>query len=103
MQHYIRGLFDGDGVCSKQCNYLRLGYCAHNKSFTESFQVFMCSLLYLKRNKLFDTGGSWNCSWGAKSDIEKIYNYLYKDATLYLNRKKEKIEKYLYDNTEVTN
>lgn len=104
MRHYIRGLFDGDGVCSKNgSNAIRLGYCAHIKEFTESYQDFLCSILDIKKNKLFDTGGSWNCSWGARQDIEKIYNYLYKDATIYLDRKKNKIENYLYGNTEVTN
>ena len=102
MQHYIRGLFDGDGICSLNGSYLRLGYCAHIKDFTESYQNFLCNLLYLKKNKLFNTGGSWNCSWGSKQDIEKIYKYLYKDATIFLKRKKEKIENYLYGNTEVT-
>lgn len=59
MQHYIRGLFDGDGVCSKNGNNnLRLGYCAHIKDFTETYQNFMCQKLNIRKNKLFDTGGS---------------------------------------------
>jgi len=31
--------------------------------------------------------------WGGLSDVENIYNFLYKDSTIYLKRKKETFEK----------
>lgn len=104
MRHYLRGLFDGDGVVSKgQSKYLGVGYCAHNKSFTKSFQDYLCMELEVGKNKLFDCGGCWHCRWTAKKDVEKIYHFLYDDSTICLQRKKDKIENYLYGNTEVTN
>ena len=102
MKHYIRGLYDGDGVCSKSGKYLRVGYCAHKKEFVEDYQRYLSNLLNIKSNKLFNTGGCWDCSWGAKEDLIKIYDYLYKDATIFLSRKQQKLFNYLYGNTEVS-
>lgn len=101
MQHYLRGLFDGDGVCAKNESYLRVGYCGYNREFVEDFQDYFVNNLGLKKNQLFNTGNSWNCSWGSREDLTKFYNYLYQDATIFLSRKKEKLNAYLYGNTEV--
>lgn len=95
MHHYIRGLFDGDGVASKSRESIRIGFCAKRKEFVESYQSFLCKTLFMKKNKIFNTGGCFQCSWGAKADIEKFYNYIYKDATIFLGRKKNKIYTYL--------
>ena len=102
MKHYIRGLYDGDGVCSKSNNYLRVGFCSYKKEFCESFQNYLVEQLNIKKNQLFNTGNCWHCSWGDKEELKKIYHYLYDDATISLNRKKEKLYSYLYGNTEVT-
>lgn len=95
MHHYIRGLFDGDGIASKSGQYVRIGFCAKRKEFVESYQSFLCETLFMRKNKIFNTGGCFQCSWGARSDIEKFYNYIYKDATIFLGRKKNKIYTYL--------
>ena len=101
MKHYIRGLYDGDGICTKNKEYLRIGFCGYSKSFVESFQHYLVDTLQIKANKIFKTS-CWNCLWGAKKDLEILYNYLYEDSTIFLSRKKDKLQKYLYDNTEVT-
>lgn len=103
MPHYLRGLFDGDGVCACNKHYLRLGYCAYQKEFVLSFQDYLCDKLVLKKNQLFNTGNCWQCSWGSRQDIKKIYHYFYDNASIFLPRKKIKTYSYLYDNTEVTN
>lgn len=95
MPHYIRGLFDGDGVASKNGQSIRIGFCAKRKEFVESYQSFLCETLFMRKNKIFNTGGCFQCSWGARADIEKFYNYTYKDATIFLGRKKNKIYTYL--------
>lgn len=101
MKHYIRGLYDGDGVCAKQQNYMRMGFCGYNYTFVSSFQDFLAKTIYIKKNKMFNTGSCWQCSWGAKADLEKIYHYLYDESTIFLKRKKDKIYNYLYGNTEI--
>lgn len=50
MPHYIRGLFDGDGVCAYNKPYLRIGYCAYQKEFVESFQNFLVQKLNINKN-----------------------------------------------------
>lgn len=94
---YIRGLYDGDGVCSKSNGGIRVGYCAYNKDFTESYQNYLCKTLGMRKNKLFNTGGCWQCSWAARLDLDKFYNYIYSNnPSLYLARKKQKLENYLF-------
>lgn len=95
MPHYIRGLFDGDGVASKNKQYVRIGFCAKRKEFVESYQSFLCDKLHMRKNKIFNTGGCYQCSWGSKSDVQKFYNYIYKDATIFLGRKRNKLFTYL--------
>ena len=102
MPHYIRGLFDGDGVCAYNNPYLRIGYCAYRIEFVQSYQNFLVEHLNLNKNQLFNTGSCWQCSWGSRKDIEAFYHYIYDNATIFLSRKKDKIYSYLYGNTEVT-
>lgn len=94
---YILGLYDGDGVCSKCNNSIRIGYCAYNKSFTESYRNHLCENLGMRKNKIFSTGNCWQCSWSAKSDLQKFYEYIYgKNPSLFLVRKKEKLSNYIF-------
>lgn len=102
MPHYLRGLYDGDGVCSKSGNYLRVGYCAKRKELTEDYLKFFVQNLGMKENKLFNTGNCWDCSWGSRKDLETFFNYIYKNATIFLPRKYQKLHNYLYGNTEVS-
>lgn len=103
MQHYLRGLYDGDGVCAKSRNYLRVGYCSYSKEIVKQYQLYFVKNLKMKENKLFNTGGCWHCSWSSRKDLENFYNYIYKDCNIFLARKKDKLYNYLYGNTEVTN
>lgn len=102
--HYIRGLFDGDGVCSYETSHkkkkVRIGFCGHNRDFVENYRNFLINKLDMNQTKLFNTGGCWQCSWSSKKDLINFYNYVYKDATIFLGRKKKKISDYV--NTEVT-
>lgn len=102
--HYIRGLFDGDGVCSyctshKKKRKVRVGFCSHEKEFVEDYRDFLNKILNLPKNKLFNTGGCWQCSWSAFNDVQKFTDYIYNDATIFLGRKKKKLFDYV--NTEV--
>ena len=95
--HFMRGYFDGDG-----CIYQR-----KIKSGVNSFSVIgnECFIeeynrkisLLLKKDKLVkltnvSTTGYKNLILGGNKQIKKIYDILYKDATIYLDRKKEKFE-----------
>ena len=99
--HYIRGLYDGNGVCSKSGNKIRIGYCSHLIEFTTNYRNFLNKKLNLPLNKLFNTGGCWQVSWSAKQDLTNFYNYIYKDAHIFLGRKRTKLYNYIA-NTEIT-
>lgn len=97
--HYIRGLFDGDGVCSyytshkRQC--VRIGFCGKQYDFVNNYKMFLVNTLKLNSTSLFNTGGCWQVSWGAAKDIQAFYDYIYKDATIFLGRKKKKMYDFL--------
>lgn len=96
MHHYIRGLYDGDGVTSKSREQVRVGFCGMLFELIEDFQNFLCEELRIARHKLFNTGSCWHVSWHRFEDVEKFYHYIYKDANYFLTRRKEKIENYLF-------
>lgn len=97
--HFLRGLYDGDGVCSYYTSHknrrVRIGYCAANKDFTAAYQDYFVKKLNMSRNKLFDTGGCWQCSWGKEQDLKNFFNYLYQDSTIYLGRKYKKLKDFV--------
>jgi hypothetical protein len=46
------------------------------------------------KNKIRNPIGTYYVvDWGGLSDIEKIYDFLYRDATVFLERKKETFDK----------
>ena len=96
--HFIRGYFDGDGSFSfKPKQYSKTQIVSASESFIEfiieelnknGIQIYLYSDIKLQiQNKI---------------DNLKFYNYIYKNATIYLKRKKEKYEEfkkyYEYDN-----
>jgi len=89
--HFIRGYFDGDGSFSfnNKTHTNKTNFACASKEFRE----FLVS--ELSQNDL-------NLRWYGdiklyiqnKLDNLKFYNYLYKNATIYLERKKEKYEEF---------
>lgn len=102
---YIRGLYDGDGVCSFSTSHgkqhVRIGYCSGSLDFLESYRNFMVQKLDLNKNKIFNTRNCWQVSWSARQDLENFYSYIYRNnPQIFLGRKKQKL--YNYINTEIT-
>lgn len=97
--HFIRGYFDGDG-----CFYFNKNKGTNSTSFacaSEKFREFLISEL-LENGMLFKWYGGITLQMQNKMDNLKFYNYIYENAKIYLNRKKEKYEEfrrhYGYDN-----
>ena len=86
--HFIRGLFDGDGTANSK-GYI--GFNAANKDFVACFRDFLVDELSIKKNGIY-FGTVYFTTWGAKEDREKLFNYLYKDASIFLSRKYDKIK-----------
>ena len=95
MKHFIRGYFDGDGsVYLTKDNTIKTAfYGTHD--FINSIQDFLIKELGLTKKKITDQKEA-NVSFVgmAKQESEKLYHYMYDEATIFLNRKYEKYNKY---------
>ncbi len=101
INHFIRGYFDGDGSVGYTKRII------NENSYKEQFAqiVGSCSFideLILKLDflekinvSLVNNGNNKNIQIKNKKDFIEIYNYLYKDATIFLTRKLEKFKEIL--------
>lgn len=108
-RHFIRGFFDGDGTVYFDKNYIKANICGINEDFLNEIKLKLYDNkiestinVEIRENKLYKTpqGVSSNCKnmyrlFIRKSeDLKRLYDYFYKDSTIYLNRKKEVFDKY---------
>lgn len=101
MRHLIRGIFDGDGT-------VYIGNNKFNWGFYGSYRLCNEISEFLKINifsnnsmpSVFNKGTVSFIYLHSKFRTPIFFNYLYKDATIYMKRKKEKFEIY-YGNTEI--
>lgn len=96
VNHFMRGYFDGDGCITKYKNDYIFSIVAtedfcqtFNKILLDKINVF-CSLS--KENKSIERGNSITTilKTGGNIKIEKILDFIYKNATVYLPRKYQK-------------
>jgi len=100
-RHFLRGFFDGDGaVFLVKTGYIRMAFIG-----TFDFLTFLTDMidkyLDIKSNKLYQdisTKKMFHLKYGKKSEIEKLYNFMYNDATIYIKRKQKILENF-YDYT----
>lgn len=90
-RHFIRGYFDGDGSLNsyKRLNYdyleWELSFISSNKFLNQILEEIG------KERKLYSCGNNYRFCFKGKKDINEIIEYLYKDATIYLDRKYKKV------------
>mgnify|MGYP000859488672 CR=1 FL=1 len=93
LNHFIRGYFDGDGCITGK------GYkatCSFNgsKSFILDLQKYLSSLGVVScltdQNKY--NKNCFTIASSSKNAIKFLYNFFYRDATIFLKRKKSKFE-----------
>lgn len=90
-RHFIRGYFDGDGSLN---NYQRKNsnYIEWELSFISSEKFLRQILNELERQRnLYSCGNNYRFCFKAKQDINEVIDYLYTDATVYLDRKYDKV------------
>lgn len=88
LRHFIRGYFDGDGYNSIYSNTLCFGICG-TRDFCCSFEEHLFNLKIInsiqiyqdERSKIFQT------SHGGNIQAKKFFDYIYKNASIYLDRK----------------
>lgn len=91
--HFIRGFFDGDGcirISKKQLRFSIVG----TENFLNNLNTVLSNFINEPKKKLTSIKHSYvkYLNFGSKEQIRKIYNYLYKDATVFFLRKKNKFE-----------
>ena len=89
IRHFIRGYFDGDGWFTNTESCFQIGIIGTEdfiKGFLDNIEI------YNKENKIFNVhreNGAKRYVFGAYSDVLNFLNWIYKDATIYLDRKYE--------------
>lgn len=91
ISHFVRGLFDGDGSWDYRKTenhemlrfYMLSSYEAllHMKAILENHDVNFSS------KALFQRSGIWCLLCNKREDVLRIIDYIYKDATIYMDRK----------------
>lgn len=93
LPHYIRGLFDGDGSVYIQKNNVMASIVFSSKKL--GLDVCEKIINYIGKSKgtyiriKSSTNKCWYFRISTKTQINKFYNWMYKDATIFLSRKKE--------------
>jgi exonuclease VII small subunit len=90
--HFIRGYFDGDGSFKKSND----GFYVFNLCGTKEF-LLKCQEILGKQTKLEkrhkDDKNNYSFSIGGRRQVKKIGDYLYQNATVYLERKYTRYKK----------
>lgn len=97
LHHFIRGFFDGDGSIAKYYND-NLNTFIYTVNFTSTQK--MCNWLkeFFKFGSVFKEKRSektWYFSFGGHCQIQDFYEILYKDATIWMDRKYNRFQEFL--------
>lgn len=105
LRHFIRGYFDGDGTIFMDRKYYKSNICSIYEPFLKELQKILSDYniesrinVEIRENKEMRTpqGTTTNCKnmyrlyVSKQTEILKFKEFLYKDATIYLNRKFDK-------------
>ena len=98
IHHFIRGYFDGDGTVGIYKNLgvhdwkiLKSGFCSGSQKFLEDILQILPT-----KNKNITYKGVYVVQLSVKDSII-LHNYMYRNSTVYLQRKKDKFDTYLKD------
>ena len=95
VSHMIRGVFDGDGSISAGVGKtFNLNICSTNESFLEQIKKYTIEGNIYKENRKEPLVNMYRLVFTNKTSRLNFINYIYKDATIYLERKYLKACKY---------
>jgi hypothetical protein len=102
VNHFIRGYFDGDGTITycglpknrkiKQLNFSIIG----TEKFIKQYNDILSKNCKINPAKVINHYSIYKISFSGNNVVKKIYNFLYQDASLYLDRKKN-----IFDNNYI--
>jgi hypothetical protein len=93
IHHFIRGFFDGDGCISGSKNNITVSF-AGRKKFLLLLRNIFVSKLGLSNTELEKRNVICILRWTGRDQISIMGNWLYKNATIFLERKKIRFEKF---------
>ena len=93
--HFVRGYFDGDGWiwAPKKDGYSYMWGIVSSNLFIEKLKILLEKVLRIEL-KIRKSGNVHLIEAFHKEKLIKIKNYLYKDSTIYLRRKRENFDKF---------
>ena len=93
IRHFMRGYFDGDGCLSKDSKRNRYMFSVLGTlEFISSYQKILvdicgCNVTKLGQRHPDRCNNNYTMTYGGKQSINNILDFLYKDATVFLDRK----------------
>lgn len=97
--HFLRGVFDGDGSPgfynrpNRTAHRKYMAFCSCSRSMVEQISHALCEEANVEPTTIRPENGIHIMRYAKNSSAEKIIDYLYKDATIFLTRKKETCDK----------
>lgn len=108
--HFIRGYFDGDGCITSTTSNRKYSSrklykikIVGTESFLEEIKKYFQSSVKLYQKKGMEDG-CFYADFGGNLQVVQLYEYMYKEATIFLDRKYEKFQemiRYLEENPNV--
>lgn len=95
LNHFLRGIFDGDGCISISRKEYRIYISEYNYSLVEQIRDIIDSKINKTVHNRIVKTNCWVCTWHKKQDIRSVLDFLYKDATIYLTRKYDRYLSFL--------
>ena len=95
IHHFIRGYFDGDGSVyfSPPHGYIGISIDGTEMFLSKVLEIF--SSVSGTHAKLYESKGTIkSLKVGGSKQVKAIYEYMYKDATVFLGRKKDRFDTY---------
>lgn len=94
--HFIRGVFDGDGSIykyrvSRGGDYYGISFTTGSKDFADALCKFLNEYVTLRAKVNKDCRkDTWYVKIGSRGDVDRFFNYVYHNATIFMKRKHEK-------------
>lgn len=101
LNHFIRGVFDGDGCAHLVSGkYKRIEF-SGNIFFIEKLKQYFLDKKLTINNKIKANKNQNACiCWSSNPSVQNIYNFMYSGATIFLERKREILEVKINENTK---
>lgn len=91
ISHFIRGYFDGDGSISYSDKQIGLNFVSGSENFLKKVASILESSTNCKNANLVGSSKNYKyIQFSAKEDLYRLYDYLYMNSTIFMERKKVK-------------